>query len=67
MQGSTRGVVGAEQRGDGAGVFAGTLQPMGGHDLAGFGTVDSGLLGGSLQLSEGGQRNAGKNRQGNKW
>ena len=53
MRGSVRGAMGTEEQGDGAGVSVGVLQQMGGHNPAGFGTVDSGLLGGNLQLPEG--------------
>ena len=54
MRGSAHGAVGVEERGNGVGISASTLQRMGGHDPAGFGMMDGGVLGGSLQLPEGG-------------
>ena len=59
--------MGAEERGDGTGVSIGTLEQMGGHDPAGSGIVDGGLLGRSLQFLKGGHRNGEKNRQANRW
>ena len=56
-----------EERGDEAGVPAGTLQRIGGHDPARFGTMDDGLLGGSIQFLEGRQRNGMKNQQTSRW
>ena len=51
-----------KKQGDGAGVFVGVLQQMGGHNPMESGTMDGRLLGGSLQLPEGRHRNGRKNR-----
>ena len=54
MQRIACATLGLEKRGNGTGVPIGALQRVGGHLAMGFGMVDGGKVGGSLQLSEGG-------------
>ena len=56
MRGSTCPILKLEERGDGAGIFAGSLQRVGGHDPKGPGKMDSRYVDGSLQFFEGRKR-----------
>ena len=67
MQRIACATLGLEEQGNGIGVLIGALQRVGRHHAKGSGTVDGKKLGGSLQLSEGGQKTGVADRQVCRW
>ena len=59
--------LGVEERGDGVGVSSTTLQRVGGHHSVRLGILDGGLVGGSIQLLEGGMNACGTDWDVDRW